>query len=801
MKLLTVLFLSLTISFSVYSQPKIYVDVNQKGVRISPTHYGIFFEDINHAADGGLYAELIRNRSFEDAQTPECWSLITTQKTSAEMSIETKGLLNTSQAKCLKLQINKNTPDQEAGVSNTGYWGINVVKGRKYKLSFFAKSLNFNGAVFASLRSKGGKVYAKAKINSIDTNWKKYTCTFIANANDSAACFAITTPSTGTLWLDVVSLFPPTFNNRENGLRPELAQLLSDMNPTFMRFPGGCFVEGDTLKNRFEWKKTIGKIEERPGHKNLWGYRTTDGMGYHEFLQLCEDLHAEPLYVVNVGIAHKDHNDYTNNNDYLTDALDALEYANGDIKTKYGALRAANGHPKPFNIKYLEIGNENFKGDNYAQRYEQFYKEIKKRYPEMICIANVVAWGSDNPVWPHSAQADLLDEHYYRSPQWFINQYQKYDTYDRNGMKIYVGEYAVTKNCGLGNLDAAIGEAVYMQGMEKNSDIVRMNSYAPIFVNVHDRKWSPDLINFNASKVYCTPSYYVQKLFANNLGTVNVSVKDTSCTKTNILNGAIGIGTNLATAEFSDFSITGKNGKSLLIDTLHNNNAWFAKVGDWHTINGVCSQSTLGKNCLSTISMITDSVYAYRLKVRKTSGKDGVQIIFGYKDNRNYYRWNIGPNGNTIDRYYNGLKSTLILTSNKNDINKWCDIRIDVNTNQILFYMDNQLTHTLDISTPLLYTSATLDEKTNQLYIKVVNPTDNDISTDFCLKNYNMKGAKVSAQLTTLCSDKLTDENSLQTPQKVSPTITIIPNIDKEFSCKMKRNSVNVFKIAASSVK
>ena len=527
------------------AQITIRVDAGQRGPKISPTHYGIFFEDINHAADGGIYAELIRNRSFEDGEgygkpaTMEAWSVYAEAPSQLKATLIKAGkkvkLLNDAQGHALELSVAA-TPQKPVCLVNEGYWGINAVQGRTYRLSFWAKG-SYKGGIKATLCSKDGlRLYAETTIEgfAVDKQWRKYTATLQATANDPKAQFALVLDGKGVIDLDVVSLFPPTFKNRENGLRPDLAQMLYEMHPKFMRFPGGCFVEGQVSPdNAFRWERTIGPIEERPGHWNVnWGYRTTDGIGFHEYLQMAEDLGAKPLYVVNVGLWHGGLTPLDSIQPWIDECLAALEYANGDVKTKYGALRAKNGHPAPFNIEYLEIGNENNQpnpeqqSDHYYDRYDLFRKAILEKYPKMNLIGNVVAWGDDNPKWESQVPVDLLDEHYYRNPAWFAEAFRKYDAYDRRGPKIYVGEYAVTSGFGnLGNMNAALGEAVYMMGMENNSDMVPMNSYAPIFVNENDAKWRPDMIRFNSNRVMGTPSYYVQQLMPQHLGTQVVKVE------------------------------------------------------------------------------------------------------------------------------------------------------------------------------------------------------------------------------------------------------------------------------------
>ena len=530
------------------AQVTIDIDAQQRGPKVSPMLYGIFYEDINHAADGGIYAELIRNRSFEDGPRYSApadmqgWTTYAAapSQLTARLIQPTKKtpLLNSVQHNALALDI-KASAALPVCLVNEGYWGINAVQGRSYRLSFWAKTLKYQGTVKATLCSKdGSQLYAETLVSGFPVakakGWTKYEATLTANDNDPLAQFALVFDGAGQVQIDMVSLFPPTFKNRENGMRPDLANMLWQLHPKFMRFPGGCFVEGqESPDNAFRWERTIGPIEEREGHWNVnWGYRTSDGLGYHEYLQLAEDLGAKPLYVVNVGIWHGGMTPYDSIQPWIDECMNALEYANGPVTSKYGAMRARNGHPEPFGIEYLEIGNENNQpdprqqSDHYYERYEQFYKAIRAKYPEMKIIGNVVAWGDDNPKWNSKLPVDLLDEHYYRSPDWFAAAFHKYDTYNRQGPKVYVGEYAVTNGYGkLGNMNAALGEAVYMMGMENNADVVELASYAPIFVNENDARWRPDMIRFSSSRVMGTPSYYVQQLMPQHLGTQVVKVE------------------------------------------------------------------------------------------------------------------------------------------------------------------------------------------------------------------------------------------------------------------------------------
>ena len=530
---------------STTAQVNLNVDITQKGIEISPTLYGIFYEDINFASDGGLYAELIANRSFEEFAQGEGYTLLSCWKhKGADIDTVKSNLLNEKQGHALKVK----TTEAGGDISNIGYWGINTVAGTQYKLSFWISPLQLPKGgelpIRASLRSKDGKILGETQIkiqNSKIQNskgkgegkgkgWQKIETTIVPEASDPKAEFHLWFEGKCTVLLDMVSLFPPTFKGRENGCRIDLAEKLQALHPAFMRFPGGCYVEGNKKpENAYHWERTVGPIERRPGHMNAnWGYPTTDGLGFHEFLQLCEDLNAKPLYVVNIGIWHGGCTPLDSLQPWIDECLGALEYANGPVTSHYGKMRAENGHPEPFNIAYIEIGNENYnwhmednrdQSDHYPERYRMFYDAIKARFPEVQCIGNVESWGTDTPKWRNSHPVDILDEHYYRSPQWFVSQYNRFDNYDRRGPIIYPGEYAVTQGFGTtGNMNAAMGEAVFMIGMENNADIVRMSSYAPIFANENSMQWQPDMIRFNSSQSFGTPSYWVQQLFPNHVG-------------------------------------------------------------------------------------------------------------------------------------------------------------------------------------------------------------------------------------------------------------------------------------------
>ena len=778
-------------SLTASAQVDINIDINNKGPKISPTHYGIFFEDINHAADGGLYAELIQNRSMEDSETqPVHWNAVHNSQSKSVIELTAEDPLNGAHQKSLRVMITAADEQNLAGVQNDGYWGINVVKGREYKLSFWAKSdKKYKGVLKALLRSQGevrflGEVNIPVKLNE---KWQKFTTIIKATGNDPKAVFELLANTPGTFQLDVVSLFPPTFKGRENGMRPDLAHMLADMKPKFMRFPGGCFVEGQqSPENAFRWERTIGPIEERPGHKNVnWGYRTTDGIGFHEYLQLAEDLGARPLYVVNVGIWHGGYTPLDSLQSWIDECMNALEYANGDITTKYGAMRAKNGHPEPFNIEYLEIGNENYnfhldtnrdQSINYPERYKMFYDAIKAKYPNMVCIGNVESWGTDNPSWRNDYPVEMVDEHYYRNPQWFAERFHKYDNYDRNRYKVYVGEYAVTSQFGkVGNLNAALGEAVYMMGMENNSDVVPLNSYAPIFVNENNVAWAPDMIRFNSERCMGTPSYYVQKLFPNNIGTRVINTTWTEKIPQKPTTNEVSKPVHLGLATWAT-NVTYKDpqyivgGKATKLTEL---SKWQTVKGTWRgRDNEINQRSRLDPAMLISPETFTDKKYTYKVKAMKHSGNEGFLLMFGYADEDHYNWFNIGGWGNTQNNIEQGNGGGRIQlhkgTQFKVEDERWYDLQVDVDGDSITCYIDGKLECAGRLRQSMMkgvFASTTLDENTNELIIKIVNTGWGAVPGTIYLKNCKVQ----SATLERLSSEKGTDENTMDDPTKIIP--------------------------------
>ncbi len=499
--------------------PAIEIHADKTTAKISPNFYGLMTEEINYSYDGGLYGELIRNRAFKDAPTPVRWDVATTNGGNATISLDTAEPLNAAMTTSLKLDASALSAGQVASISNEGYWGIPVRPSSTYRASVTLRaSAAYAGPLTVAIVGNDGKVYAKATLSDVPTAWKKFDVDLTTDAAltpTADAKFVISTASPAVLNFAFVSLFPTTYNNRPNGNRVDIMQKLVDMKPTFLRFPGGNYLEGNTFDERFDWKKTLGPITDRPGHKSPWGYRSTDGMGLLEFLVWTEEMHAESVLAVFAGYAL--HKDYVpagpKLQPYVDEALEEIEYVTGDASTKWGARRVADGHPAPFPLKYVEIGNEDWfdKSGSYDGRYAQFYDAIKAKYPDLELIATTKVKGH---------KIDVLDEHYYMDAHTAQRAAHKYDNRPRDGSKVFVGEWATREGAPTTNLNAALADAAFLTGMERNADVVIMSCYAPLFVNVNKggMQWPSDLIGYDALTSYGSPSYYVQKVFNTHLG-------------------------------------------------------------------------------------------------------------------------------------------------------------------------------------------------------------------------------------------------------------------------------------------
>ena len=496
------------------------IHVDKPVSKVSPTLYGLMTEEINYSYDGGLYAEMVRNRTFRARRRDvPYWLLVEGGNAQAKMEIDQQTGPSEALNYSLRLEATQADAENQAGVLNGGYWGLPLKPSTTYKGSFYAKAdSDALGAVNVKLVSdNSGEALASTTVFGLTTAWKQYQFSLKTAALQPSPAnhLVLTVTHAGTLWLNLVSLFPPTYHERENGNRIDLMEKLAAMHPAFLRFPGGNYLEGDHIPERYEWKKTIGSLVDRPTHPSPWRYNSSDGLGLLEFLEWCEDLKMQPVLAVYAGysMAQEHVSPGPDLDPYVQDALDEVAYITGGADTKWGAVRAQNGHPEPFALTYVEVGNEDFfdRSGSYDGRYAQFHKAIKAKYPHLQIIATM-------PV--KSIRPDVIDDHFYRRATEFFRDTTHYDKTDRSGPKIFVGEWATREGAPTPNFGATLGDAAWMTGLERNSDIVVMAAYAPLLVNVNPggMQWETDLIGYDARRSYGSPSYYAQAMFSTYLG-------------------------------------------------------------------------------------------------------------------------------------------------------------------------------------------------------------------------------------------------------------------------------------------
>jgi alpha-L-arabinofuranosidase len=526
------------------------VNTSKSVTKIQPTMYGVFFEDINFAADGGLYAEMIKNRSFEFEDPLMGWKQPKSDRHSfnkqSGIATTVKVLENKTNPNFCRVIIND---DKGYEIINDGFRGMGIKKDAKYNLSLKAANPSKGiKKIIIQFIDKDNKILGESSIAPTAADWQNYTAQFTATQTEAKARLKITFQGTGTIDLDMISLFPEeTWNNRKNGLRKDIVQLLYDMKPGFLRFPGGCIVEGRTLAQRYQWKKTVGDVDKRETLINRWNtefehkptpdYFQTFGLGFFEYFQLSEDIRAAPLPILSCGMACQFNTGelvpLAELDPYVQDALDLIEFANGGIDTPWGKMRSDMGHPKPFNLKHIGVGNEQW-GPQYIERYKVFEKAIKDKYPNIIIVSGAGP-SPDGDYFVYGMQelkklnAEIVDEHYYKDPKWFRDNATRYDNYDRKGPKVFAGEYAAQSVATVSpenknNWECAFSEAAFMTGLERNAEVVHLTSYAPLMAHAEAWQWTPDMIWFNNLESYGTANYYVQKLFATNKGTDLLSI-------------------------------------------------------------------------------------------------------------------------------------------------------------------------------------------------------------------------------------------------------------------------------------
>jgi alpha-L-arabinofuranosidase len=822
------------------STATITIDASQKGPAINPRMYGIFLEEINHGVDGGLYAELIRNRGFEDSRPPEgftkrdgrwldakgydagfdqfgyttegipFWSLLKEGNAKGAMSLETTGGITEQSRHCLRLDI-EDPADGSVGVANTGFFGIGLQQDQKYNLSLYVKarvaaasdslpmassSMKDSSSLVIHLEDFSGNALSDVvRIEGIGSNWRQFKATLTASATQSKARLVILAQAKGTLWLDFVSLFPATtWKGRPNGLRPDIAQMIADLKPGFVRFPGGCVVEGGTVETAYNWKRTVGPLENRQECWGPWNYRFTHGLGLHEYLQFCEDLGAEPLWVGFCGqtcIFRQMENVPMDEMGPVRDGfLDVVEYANGPMDSQWGKLRAEAGHPEPFNLKYVEIGNENAE-KAYEERYRFIYEAMKEKYPDLVYFADLSYYRMPPELY------QIADRHYYNNPAWFLNRFNEYDTRDRNLAPLYLGEVAVTSQDGgryRGNLLAALAEGVYLMGCERNANAVQMVSYAPLLAHVDGRTWDwHGMIYHDGTRVFGTVSYYLWKLFGLNRPTYTVRTDlKLEAAKPPSIAGAIGVGTWNTSAEFKDIRVE-RDGKFLYASDFATGAVdWRQDGGEWTVRDGAYRQDRHAVG-LSYVGDETWSDYTLTLKARKISGPEGFLVVFGRKDQSKFW-WNVGGWGNTQHAVELNQSPVGRNVRGRIETDRWYDIKVELAGNRIRCYLDGTLIH--DAAAPAtehFYATAGRDEANGDLVVKAINTAAEPVAARLTLQG--LDSVKPDATVTVLTSENLADNNSLDEPTRVTPAESRVNATAGGFTHEFPARSLTVLRI------
>ncbi|OYD06846.1 alpha-N-arabinofuranosidase [Paludifilum halophilum] len=812
------------------------VDSNRRGPAIDNTMYGVFFEDINRAADGGLYAELIQNRSFEydpvdnPAYKPlTAWTETATGGASGTARVmNDDGRLNEKNRRYLQLDLDGSKDKKERfGVTNAGYnSGIAVEAGKKYDFTVWARTDQSSGTPLTvelhDVSDSRDALAAPLQITVRGDRWTKYSGTFTARTTSTTGRLSVTAGGRGTVRLDMVSLFPrDTFKGRTNGMRKDLAQKIAALNPGFLRFPGGCLVNTGSheayeapdweRQRSYQWKDTIGPVEERATNANFWGYNQSYGLGYYEYFQFAEDIGAMPLPVVPALVNGCGENRTTDDPEllqrHIQDTLDLIEFANGPVTSTWGKKRAEMGHPEPFGLSHIAVGNEETLPDEFFKRFTQFREAIEAEYPEITVISNS---GPDDsgPVFDRAwelnreADVDMVDEHYYNSPAWFLENNDRYDSYDRQGPKVFLGEYASQDN----RFFNALAEAAFMTGLERNADIVKMASYAPLLANVDDVQWRPDMIWFDNSQSWGSTSYEVQKLFMNHVGDEVVPSKASSIpVPTEPITGAIGLSTWATSAAYDDVKVISADGDTLFSDDFSNGARQWTHAtehGSWKIQDGAYVQSdTSAENTMVTAGDPDWQNYDLRVKATKQSGSEGFLIAFGVKDTGNYYWWNLGGWGNTrsaVEKAVDGGKQTMIENETQIETDREYDIRIEVRGRQVTLFLDGRKwgSFTDDQVAEPFRQVVTRDKATGELIVKVVNAQEAPARTRIDLGEVDVAP---TARLITLQGDP--DAVNTADSQPIKPRRSVINSIDQTFTHTFPAHSVTFMRIKPNTSK
>lgn len=812
---------------------RIEIDLAKRGARIPASLYGIFFEEITGSGDGGLYAEMVRNRGFEEGVLPtgcrldeqgyaaaphkHCYSndsinrfrvrwspdlAMTGWRTQyadgsqAASMVTDEHPLNTATPHALRIDLA--AARGEVSVVNSGYWGVAVEAEKSYDLEFYVRAEKTPWCR-AAIVTPDGQAIAREDLHlSADGAWHRYTATFTPSATGTQNTLRLTFPAQGRVWIDYVSLFPrDTYKGRPNGLRRDVATLIEELDPAFIRWPGGCIVEGLTLENRVKWKETIGPAVERPGEYNLWGYRSTYGFGYHEFLQFCEDVGAEGMFVCNAGMSCLFRNgDYVDGDELeplIQEALDAIEYALGDAATtRWGAERARNGHAEPFPLKYVEIGNENVFA-RYAANYNRFYKAIKARYPQLTIISALMFSKDIDRL----DKVEVIDPHYYETAEWFYNNADVYDKLPKKlPYKVYVGEYAAV---GQSNLYASLAEAAYLTGVERNADKVQLVSYAPLIEHAH--YGCNHLMVLDNSRSYGRSNYHVMKLFAANRPDVNVRTRilGEQTAPPQAPHGFIGLSTGNTAAQFRDLKITCGGRTLYQTDWSDLDSRWEPMRGEWRVENGTLTQSAASGDALLRLKELEAGDCTITLKARKLAGHEGFRVVFGMQDERHYYMADMGSHSNESVLFRQiGDNGSVSLFDYRNqepiEVGHWYDVRIEIRGNKWRCYLDGELKYAYDHRVvEKHYAVAGIDRQSNELVVKLVNGETAPWQTSLALNGGTIRPCE--ARRIELTSASIRDENSFAEPEKIAPRETALHVAGRSVPIRCAPQSLTILRI------
>lgn len=773
--------------------------------------FGIFFEDLNHAADGGLYAELVQNRSFEfdpidhpDYHALTAWEKVERGGGSAVLTVEESEPFSMRNKHYAVIDIL--AEGDGVGILNEGFnTGIPVKRGEAYALAFYAKrDDSFGETVRITLESVEGTVHGLAELTVSSKEWVKYEAVITAGTTDYSSRLVMVTKGRGKLYLDLVSLFPVhTFRNRTNGLREDIAALIADLKPKFMRFPGGCLVHDGSLdaedrNSMYRWKNTIGDVATRPARRNNWRYNQTLGLGYYEYFLFCEDIGAKPIPILPAGYDphHKRIVPLKELQPWIDDALDLIEFACGDAATEWGGIRAALGHPEPFGLEYIGIGNEEV-GEPFFERYAYFHKAIKEKYPAMKIINSsgpFAAGGEYDRGWKSARDngSDLVDEHYYQSPEWFLANYDRYDRFKADEPKVFLGEYASWGN----TYYNALVEAAFMTGLEKNAHAVGLACYAPMLCNVDYVNWKPDMIWFNNHEAFGTANYYVQQMFMHHQGDQLLSIEASGFEKPVAvpaapITGGLALAADQCSVQFWDIQLTN--------DATGEIKSFGART---EVLNDTLEARHAGEaRPLLELDQTGWDRYTLRFKAKKISGLKGFFVHFGKNDDKDEIVWEVGGWQNQdsmVVSKVNGRGSCLTQSLFTVETGIEYELSLEVSGREIRTFVDGVLINETEDKLPViepLYYSASVEHATGDVIIKVVNVQEQNVAAQILLDHLTDKPSTV--EVFELSGYELDDANDFESPKRILPKWKELALEGNAIIYDFPKHAVTIFRVKA----